>query len=130
MWSHVSGLYEDIDTGTITRLHKLTKEHVKLSSYARMKVKYAVQVCHGSLFTFIFIALLELCCVIYGFQMPFKRVVAEVLRPPHFTAPNESSDKNCNLRFQTKLMQLFSKVCTKYRKQVLHEAPRLYLNIN
>ena len=93
-------MYEDIDTGTITRLHKLTKDHVKLSRYSTMKVKYAVQVCHGSLFTFIFIALLELCCVIYGFQMPFKRVVAEVLRPPHFTAPNESSDKNC-----TKIVQ-------------------------
>ena len=110
MWSHVSSLYEDIDTGTITRLHKLTKEHVKLSSYSRMKVKYAVQVCHGSLFTFIHSPTGTVLCYLW-----FPDAILEGScggpETTQFTELNESSDKSCNLGFQTNPMQLFSRSC-------------------
>ena len=44
---HISGIFNEQEQGTITKLYKLTKEDVKLTSYGRMKVKYAVQVGFG-----------------------------------------------------------------------------------
>ena len=44
LWSHVTALADERVPGSITKLHNLTKDHLKLTPYGRMKVKYAVQV--------------------------------------------------------------------------------------
>ena len=49
-WQHLVTLYErnkghDITTPRLNMLHKITKEHIYLMSYSKMKVNLAVQVC-------------------------------------------------------------------------------------
>ena len=75
-----------------------------------MKVKYVVQVCHGSLFTVIHSPTGTVLCYLW-----FPNAILEGScggpETTQFTELNESSDKSCNLGFQTNPMQLFSRSC-------------------
>jgi hypothetical protein len=44
LWSHIVSVYESEEDQHLKQVHKLTKDHVKLTSYSRMKVRYATQV--------------------------------------------------------------------------------------
>ena len=44
-WTHVVDVFDDMSTHNgFVRVHKLTKEHVKLNAFSRMRVNLAVQV--------------------------------------------------------------------------------------
>ena len=45
LWSHVTALADERVPKSITKLHNLTKNHLKLTPYGRLKVKYHYEIC-------------------------------------------------------------------------------------
>ena len=44
LWAHITRLVQEEEADSIRKLYKLTNQHIKLTSYGQMKVRYTVQV--------------------------------------------------------------------------------------